>query len=208
MPQTPPGNAQTSGVTNEAPLASEDAIRQKQIDELVEQSKKIDFSKPETIPTNFLSGQVRRLEVHGKDPNFEYHWFNDDKGGMNISSAIRSGWVFEDRKDVQLNAAAIPRNNDLGSRVRQVVGSDERGGPMYAYLMKIPKELWLHHQTGPGSREEYHRKLMSQIVEGTLGEKQGEMRYSANRPFRNSPGTLPGISVSTSISRHKTESTR
>src|SRR6516164_5555831 len=192
--------------SEEAPLMDEDAIRQKQIDDLVEQAKGIDFTKPETIPVNYLSGQIRRLEVHNQKPGFHYHWFNDDKGGMNIANAIRSGWAFADRKDVQLNAAATPRNNDLGSRVRQVVGSDERGGPLYAYLMLIPQELWDYHQTGPGSREEYHRKLMSQIVDGTLAEKPGEMRYSAGKPFRGIPGTLPAISVRTSTARHKTES--
>ena len=162
-----------------------------------------DPDKPETIPPNYMSGQVRRLEDHSPRKGWVRYWQNDDKGGSSIAYMLKTGWKFVDRKDAQLNAAVTPRNNDLGSRVRQVVGTDEGGQPMYAYLMEKPE--WLHelHSTGPGSREEYHRNLEKQIGAGIMNEKPGENRYSAGKPFRGLPTALPAISMDTSIKTHR-----
>lgn len=159
-----------------------------------------DPSKPETIPPNLFSGFTRRLEVFGDHPGFYRCWFNDDKGGTTIGNALRSGWTMVKRKDVQLNDAATPRNNDLGSHVRQYVGTDESGQPMNAYLMEIPLWLWEHHNFGPGSREDYHKALESQIRGGTLFAKAGDGRYSAANP---PPGgtSLPPVAVDTKFSR-------
>jgi hypothetical protein len=161
-----------------------------------------DPNRPETIPVNLFSGQARRLEFHDQKPGFTYWWCNDDKGGTTISRALQSGWKFTERKDVKLNAAVTPRNNALGSYVRQHVGTDEAGQPMYAYLMEKPE--WLHklHEEGPGSREEYHQSLLKQIREGTMGQKAGEHRISANRPHEGtSAGFLPKISIDTKFVR-------
>jgi hypothetical protein len=159
-----------------------------------------DPTKPETIPPNLFSSFSRRLEVFGDRPGYYRCWINDDKGGTTIGNALRSGWTMVNRKDVQLNAAATPRNNDLGSHVRQYVGTDESGQPMNAYLMEIPN--WLHdlHNFGPGSREDYHKSLEDQIRGGTLFQKAGDGRYSAANP---PPGgtALPPVAVDTKFSR-------
>lgn len=160
-----------------------------------------DPEKPETIPPNLFSGFVKRLEFFGDRKGFVRRWFNDDKGGTNIGMALQSGWRFVQRKDVQLNAAVTPRNNDLGSYVRQYVDHDVDGSPMNAYLMEKPEWLWNLHNTGPGSREDYHRSLEDQIVNGTLGSKKGERRYSSAHQYPGSPSTLPPISVGTIIAR-------
>jgi hypothetical protein len=159
-----------------------------------------DPEKPETIPVNLFSGTTRRLEFHDQDPNKVYWYCNDDKGGTTIANAVKSGWKFTERKDVKLNAAVTPRNNALGSYVRQHVGTDDGGGPMYAYLMEMPKWLWELQNFGPGSREEYHQQLIQQIHQGTLGEKANERRYHAGRPPPGSKGSdLPPISTDTRI---------
>ena len=161
-----------------------------------------DPGRPETVPVNLFSGQARRLEFHDQKPGFVYWWCNDDKGGTTISRALQSGWKFTERKDVKLNAAVTPRNNALGSYVRQHVGTDEAGEPMYAYLMEKPE--WLHklHEEGPGSREEYHQQLISQIREGTLGNKAGERRISAAHPHQGANANfLPPISLDTKLVR-------
>jgi hypothetical protein len=160
-----------------------------------------DPDKPETIPPNLFSGFTRRLEYFGEREGYVRRYFNDDKGGTNIRDAIKSGWVFVKRSDVQLNEAVTPRNNDLGSNVRQYVGTDEANQPMYAYLMEKPEWLWKLHNEGPGSRAEYHDKLREQIKAGTLGQKPGERRYSAGQPVPGSPSTLPPITMDTKITR-------
>ena len=156
-----------------------------------------DPSKPETIPTNFLSGFVKRLEVHGERPGFTRRWFNDDKGGSNIRAALMSGWQFAERTDVQLNAAVTPRNTDLGSRVQECVGTNENGSALFAYLMEIPTWLYEKHQE---ARIAYNRQLMAQIKGGAIGQKAGDGRYSAANP---PPGgtTLPSVSVDTKLYR-------
>jgi hypothetical protein len=161
-----------------------------------------DPTRPETIPVNLFSGQVRRLEYHDQRPGFVYWWCNDDQGGTMISRALQSGWKFTERKDVKLNAAVTPRNNALGSYVRQHVGTDVAGDPMYAYLMEKPEWLHKQHEEGPGSRKEYHDQLLEQIRQGRLGEKAGERRYHAGNLPAGSRGTdLPPISIDTKFVR-------
>jgi len=158
--------------------------------------------KPETHPPNLFSGFTKRLEFEGKKPGFEYWWCNDDKGGTTIANALKSGWAFTVRTDVQLNDAVTPRNNDLGSHVRQYVGTDEAGGPMYAYLLEIPEWLFKLHNYGPGSREEYHQKLEKQIRSGTIGMKAGEKRYTATNPYPGGGQSgLPAINIDSKITR-------
>jgi hypothetical protein len=155
--------------------------------------------KPETIPPNLFSGFTRRLEYWGEREGYRRRYFNDD--GPNINNALQSGWTMIERKDVQLNAAVTPRNCDLGSHVCQHVGTNAAGGPMYAYLMEKPQWLCDQHDYGPGSRHEYHEKLLAQIRGGTLGEKAGERRYSQANPVPGSPSSLPPISLDTKITR-------
>ena len=155
-----------------------------------------DPNKPETIPANYLSGFVRRLEVFGDKPGFIRRWFNDDKGGSNVGAALQSGWRFAERKDVQLNAAVTPRNADLGSRVQQVVGTNENGTPLFAYLMEIPEWLFNKHQE---ARIAYHNSLRAQIKAGTIGMKTGDGRYSRDNLPPGERTKLPGISMDTKL---------
>jgi len=154
-----------------------------------------DPNRPETIPPNLFSGRTRRLEDHNPRPGWVRWWCNDDNGGVTIGNAVKSGWTFVERTDAQLNDAVVPRNVDLGSKVAQYVGQDEAGQPMYAYLMEMPEWLYERHQTGPGSREEYHKQLEAQVRAGTLGIKQGDRRYTAANPYPGSPSGLPPITV-------------
>jgi len=149
--------------------------------------------RPETYPPNLFSGTQRRLHFEGGDPNFEYHYFNDE--GPNVPNALRVGYIFVEKGEVQILESAAPLNMDVGNRICQQVGVTASGNPLYAYLMKIPLWLFKHNQTGPGSREEYHKQLESQIRSGTFAEKPGEMRYSASNPYPGSQGQLPRISV-------------
>lgn len=157
-----------------------------------------DPEKPESIPPNYLSGFVKRLEVHGERPGFTRRWFNDDKGGSNIRAALASGWNFAERTDVQLNAAVTPRNTDLGSRVQECVGTNENGSALFAYLMEIPTWLFEKHQE---ARIAYNRQLMAQIRGGTLGAKANDGRYSAANPPPGSQTSLPPITVNSKLYR-------
>ncbi len=155
--------------------------------------------KPETIPPNLFSGNQKRLEWFGEREGFRRRWFNDERNGLNIGLALKSGWTFVERVDVQLNAAASPRNADLGSHVKTFVGSD--ANPMYAYLMEKPEWLCEIHENGPGSRGEEQRRREQQIAEGTIGSQPGDGRYSARNPPLGSPSGLPPITTRVTLGK-------
>lgn len=146
-------------------------------------------------PKGLFSGFVRRLEYHNQKPGFVYQWINDE--GNDIATSLKMGWRLTEAEEGDLNAAVTPRNNDLGSHVRQYVGTKEDGSPMNAYLMEMPESLYKEMTEGPGSREAYHQQLEAQIRAGTLGMKAGEKRYSAANPWPGTHSSLPPISLGT-----------
>jgi hypothetical protein len=76
----------------------------------------------------------------------------------------------------------VPSNKDIGTKVCFEVGHNAAGHPLYAYVMEKPEWLCEEHETGPGSREEYHKQLEAQIRAGTLGQKVNDGRYTAADP--------------------------
>ncbi len=191
-----------AGPTRNYEMNKQDKINEN-LEKVVASSARVapEPDKPETIPPNLFSGFTKRMEFFGDREGFRRRYFNDDKGGTNIGMALRSGWTFVERDEVQLNAAVTPRNTDLGSKVSLWVGTDADGSPMHAYLMEKPQWLCDKHDNDPGGREAYHRQLEEQIMQGTLGQKAGERRYSSAHQYPGSPSTLPPISVGTIIAR-------
>lgn len=100
--------------------------------------------RPEaTRPTRTNFGGPR-LKLHA-DPIPGHHlcWMNDD--GLMIPEALDAGYEFveDDRAQVQNQRDEVAgRGNDLGRKVRRLVGRNESGGPLYAYLMKIKQEFF------------------------------------------------------------------
>jgi hypothetical protein len=72
-------------------------------------------------------------------------WINDR--GDRLSDAQRGGYSFENDPSVGA-AVGTAGTNDVGakpgidSRISRVVGTDESGKPIRAYLMTIPKEFF------------------------------------------------------------------
>jgi hypothetical protein len=154
--------------------------------------------RPETYPPNLFSGQQRRLQFEGMKEGMVYRIFNEE--GNNISLALRSGWAFSDSSEIRCVDQVVPSNKDVGTKVCYEVGQQATGHPLYAYVMEMPEWLWIRQQTGPGSREEYHKGLERAIREGTLFQKTDDGRYTADRP---PPGgtSLPGIKITKTLAR-------
>ena len=93
-------------------------------------------------PTPSADGAVRRkrgvfngtkgkLSVDTNLPGYHLHIMNDDK--TRIQDALSDN--------------VVARNGDLGdSRIRFLVGSRDKGEPMYGYLMKIRQEWYEEDQ--------------------------------------------------------------
>jgi hypothetical protein len=79
-------------------------------------------------------------------PGFKAYWFNDDEG--RVERAKRAGYVHVDAEEVSLHDFSVAGdstktgNQDMGSHVSMVVGTNKQGQPMRGYLMKIREEVW------------------------------------------------------------------
>jgi hypothetical protein len=106
-----------------------------------------------------------KLSVPMEIEGYHLHWVNDSAG--RIQEAQRGGYTFVEPKEV-----GAPED---GSQVKRLVGKNEDGSAMYAYLMKIEMEFYLEDQKLIQSEVD---RFDSAIKRGTLEEKAGENRYS------------------------------
>ena len=88
---------------------------------------------------------VPRMKLEAKPiEGFHLHWVNDYPG--RVAEALHSGYEFVESHETEINDFVTPGNADMGTRVKRLVGRNENGGPLYAYLMKIDENLWLQDQ--------------------------------------------------------------
>lgn len=89
---------------------------------------------------------VPRTKMSTPDiPGYHCHWINDYAG--RIHQAQQAGYSFVGQDEALLYVPDIAgkpigAGTDLGSRVSIVVGGNEDGTPLRAYLMKIPLEYY------------------------------------------------------------------
>lgn len=83
-----------------------------------------------------LAVDTSALEKSGYHP----HIFNDSPG--RIQHALANGYEFVAPDEVEgLGVNVVSRNTAVEEdKIRFLVGQDQNGGPMYAYLMKIKQE--------------------------------------------------------------------
>lgn len=91
---------------------------------------------------------------HPNLPGYFCYWFNDVPGRLH--RAKQAGYVHVSRQEVPFFG---DRDNDpsqkegLGDYVSTVVGQYDNGTPIYAYLMKIPQQIYDNQQQGREARE-------------------------------------------------------
>jgi hypothetical protein len=102
------------------------------------------------------------LTVHGKDPNYEYRFVNDQNN--RIQRFIHGGWeiVTEEMGDYEIGAPRVGVPSGEGSPIKVSVG-----GAVQAYLMRILKELYEADQK---QKQEYVDELERQIKDGPKKE--------------------------------------
>lgn len=88
---------------------------------------------------------VPRKKLEAKEiPGYHLHWVNDYPG--RVQEALQSGYEFVSEEETAINDFVTPGNSDLGTRVKRMVGKDDNGGALFAYLMKINEDLWKQDQ--------------------------------------------------------------
>lgn len=88
---------------------------------------------------NLFNGTQQKLAVYGEIPGYRLYIFNDVPG--RIEKALETGYEFvmRDELEIETSRTATEANTSTDSRVRYTI-SISGDGPLYAYLMKIPKE--------------------------------------------------------------------
>jgi hypothetical protein len=117
-------------------------------------------------------------------PGYHCHWINDYQG--RVEKAIRAKYEFVDADEVELHDFSLAGdstktgNQDLGTRVSMVVGTDEGGKPMRAYLMKLREELWKIDQE---LQQRPNDEISQQLKRGKLGAQPGMSPEDAGKTY-------------------------
>jgi len=106
-------------------------------------------------------------------PGYVCYWFNDDQG--RIERALTGFYEFVERHEVETHDFSLAGdstktgNQDMGTRVSMVVGTNEANQPMRAYLMKISEE---RYRVAQELLQEQNDGISRALKRGTLGAGQ------------------------------------
>lgn len=112
---------------------------------------------PFGVPRSKLTVNV---EVQGK----HLHWINDSAG--RVFEAQQGGYEFVTPQEIG--------SSDKETQVRRLVGRNEDGSALYAYLMKIDQEWYEEDQAFIQSQLD---SLDDAMRQGRFEEKPGDRRY-------------------------------
>lgn len=94
-------------------------------------------------------------------------WFNGK--GNRLSRAQQAGYTFVE-DDTFIGEGAESRNSDIGSAVSQIVGTNEDGSPLRAYLMEIRREWYEEDQAAKQAAIDEREDA---IRNGSVNDEQG-----------------------------------
>lgn len=105
-----------------------------------------------------------KLSVSREIPGHHIHWVNDEPG--RIHSAEESGYQFVTPDEVGMEQGE--------TRIKRLVGKNDDGTALYAYLMKIKQEWYDEDQRELQSNVD---RIDSAIRRGTFEDGPGQNRY-------------------------------
>tara|TARA_R110000868_G_scaffold75542_3_gene217805 strand:- start:2270 stop:2848 length:579 start_codon:yes stop_codon:yes gene_type:complete len=131
---------------------------------------------------NVFNGSEGKLKVNGTIPGYHLHILNDE--GNRITNALDNGYEFVAPGEIDgVTENVVSRNGDLGdSKIRFLVGRQEKGDAMYGYLMKIRLEWYDEDQRETQAKND---KIDQAIRKGQV-----------NGPVANSYIPTGGIKIS------------
>ena len=135
-----------------------------------------DVKKPQPVQEQAVyhfGAPTSRLSVMKTDPAFHYHWINDYPGRVEYAQA--GGYVFVEKGEVTLQPGVTPVDSEVGSKVSAVVGRNEDGTPLRAYLMKIPLE---RYEAGQRALQRQSDEWDKSIRRGRAGGGEDENFYT------------------------------
>jgi hypothetical protein len=112
-------------------------------------------------------------------PGFHSHWLNDYPG--RLLQASQGGYEFVSPEEALVSSRdlagdVVGKGTDLGSRISVVVGKNEDGTPLRAYLMKIRNEWYKEDQLASQERVDAVHEGMRQGKQQVDGEGVADAR--------------------------------
>ena len=134
-----------------------------------EQKMEAAVEKRTRIPMSAPRAKLATPEI----PGYHSHWLNDYTG--RILQAQQGGYEFVSSGEAlvtmpDLAGSPLGVGTDLGSRVSVVVGKNEDGSPLRAYLMKIRNEWFKEDQAASQQRVDAVHDGMRQGKNQTGGD--------------------------------------
>ena len=123
-----------------------------------------------------------KLGVMNPDKNYHYHWINDTPGRIDMAQA--GGYQFVPKGEVTLLPGVVSKDSDLGDRVSAVVGRNEDGTPLRAYLMKIRLEWYEESQALLQAKSDATDKAIR--AGRTSGQEDGNFYIPKGQPIKMS----------------------
>src|SRR5690348_16758514 len=94
--------------------------------------------RPDRVPV--YEANRNKITVEGLDhENFQYRWVNDVEDRLNVF--LGAQWEFVPKEGLQAGDGGV----DQSARTTSAM-SKGMGGGVVAYLMRIPKDIWLMDQ--------------------------------------------------------------
>jgi hypothetical protein len=122
-----------------------------------------------------------RLNVNGKDPNFEYRFVNDT--GDRIQMFQEAGYEIVTKDQHKIGDNRLDVAGPDGTNAVVSVGVTPRGEPQRAYLMRIKKEWYKEDQDAKLDKiREVQEQLKNPNIDGTYGKIDTEDRRAGKLP--------------------------
>lgn len=138
--------------------------------------------RPTRARRGVFNGTTSKLSIGRTIPGYHLHWLNDYPG--RITQAVENGYEFVNPSEVN---GTVGTNTDLsGEKLRHIVGTDDSGNPLYAYLMKIRQDWYDEDQSEIQERADKvddavrKGKAHDQDSSGFYVPKEG-IKYGTNR---------------------------
>jgi hypothetical protein len=113
-----------------------------------------------------------KLTAHNIPEGKQARWINDKPG--RLDNALRGSYNFLNKDGIVIGTGYEDENKDMGSRVSRVVGKEDDGTPITAYLMVIDKDIY---EADQAEKMKEIDKVDIAIRKGEFLKNTGDGRY-------------------------------
>ena len=149
-------------------LGTESAAPRKRVSRSLERVEGRNEKKSLRTP---LGVARQKLSYRFRDPAMATKFYLYNALEENVDTYLDNGYEYVTKDEVILPPGAHIEGKDLGSRLRQKVGRNDDGSPLYGYLLKLPMELRKEDEAAMDehNKELYGRQVSAAVNVGPTG---------------------------------------